>query len=122
MERKIHCIALLQQEGNAVLCTTHLLDYWRSSEILTEVQGALPPPCLRPQQIRELHNDLLTVIHSTRRRKLDEGELGPISIFMFCDDFKLYCIVMVCLYLIGSGGCSQGSSVSCPPAVTCSCV
>lgn len=74
MERKIHHVAVLQEEGNAVLCTTHLLDCRRSSEILIEVQGAFHPPHLRPQQVKDLCIDLLMVIHSTRARKLDEGE------------------------------------------------
>lgn len=45
-----------------------------------------------------------------------------ISIFMFCDDFRLHSVVMVCLHLSVSGGCSQGCSAQCPSAVTCSCV
>lgn len=59
---------------HSVHWVTHLLDCWRSSEILTEVQGAFLPPHLRPYQVRDLFIDLLMVIHSTRRRKLDEGD------------------------------------------------
>lgn len=114
-------MAVLQQEGNTVQPTCWTARGAPKFSLRFKVHFTRPIWCFYRSETSALIS--LGSSIASGEWSLNEGEpliVGPISIFMFCDEFKLHSIVMVCLHLSGSGGCLQDCFAQCPPAVICS--